>query len=183
MSKQWMVVTAALAALALGGAALVRYAPPAAVAVGSRAPDFQVVDLATNDTVSILEAYRGHVTLVNIWATWCAPCLQEMPSMEKVYQDLAPRGFRIAAVSIDDGGPDIVRAFGKDLGLTFDLLHDRSMLIQQAYQTTGVPESFLLDPSGMIIKRVIGWHDWSAHANRMLIERLLDEADAESAGG
>jgi peroxiredoxin len=98
-----------------------------------------------------------------------------MPAMEKLYQALAPNGFRIAAISIDEGPPEDVRAFGQDLGLSFDLLHDRSTKIQQIYQTTGVPESFLLNREGVIVKRVIGAHDWSSPVNRALIERLLED--------
>ena len=98
--------------------------------------------------------------------------------MQIAFEALGPQGFRIAAVSIDDGDAEAVRAFGEELGLTFDLLQDRSLLIQQTYQTTGVPESFLIDKHGVIVKRVIGWHDWSAPANRSLIERLLDQPDS-----
>jgi peroxiredoxin len=98
-----------------------------------------------------------------------------MPAMEQLYRTLAPRGFAIAAVSIDEGDPDDVRSFGRELKLTFDLLQDRSTRIQQTYQTTGVPESFLLDRSGVIVKRVIGAHDWNSPANRALVERLLAE--------
>jgi peroxiredoxin len=147
----------------------------APVQVGAKAPDFRAVDLGTGDSVSLREHYRGKVTLVNIWATWCVPCRVEMPAMERVYTQLAPRGFAIAAVSIDEGPPDDVRAFGQELKLTFDLLQDRSGRIQQSYQTTGVPESFLLDRRGVIVKRIIGAHDWNSPANRALVERLLDE--------
>jgi peroxiredoxin len=98
-----------------------------------------------------------------------------MPAMEKMYQALAPHGFKIAAVSIDEGAPDDVRAFGQELGLSFDLLQDRTSKVQQIYQTTGVPESFLLNREGVIVKRVIGAHDWDSPVNRALIERLLDE--------
>ena len=155
---------------------LARYGPDVQqVGVGARAPDFRAVDLATGDSVSLREHYRGAVTLVNIWATWCVPCRVEMPAMEKVYQSLAPRGFRIAAVSIDEGGPEDVQAFARELGLSFDILQDRSTKVQQIYQTTGGPESFLLNRQGVIVKRVIGAQDWGSAVNRALIERLLDE--------
>ncbi len=81
----------------------------------------------------------------------------------------------MAAVSIDETEPASVIAFGKEMGVTFDLLQDRSGLIQRTYQTTGVPESFLLDRDGIIVKRIIGAHDWSSKVNRELIERLLDQ--------
>jgi cytochrome c biogenesis protein CcmG/thiol:disulfide interchange protein DsbE len=176
MSKQWMVVAIVGAGLLAGAVALAKYGPDVQrVEVGARAPDFRAVDLATGDSVSLREHYRGAVTLVNVWATWCVPCRVEMPAMEKLYQSLAPRGFRIAAVSIDEGSPEDVQAFGRELGLSFDILQDRSTKVQQIYQTTGVPESFLLNREGIIVKRVIGAQDWSSPVNRALIERLLDE--------
>ena len=176
MSKQWMVVAIVGAGFLAGAVALAKYGPDVQrVEVGARAPDFRAVNLATGDSVSLREGYRGAVTLVNIWATWCVPCRVEMPAMEKVYQALAPRGFKIAAVSIDEGSPEDVQAFGRELGLSFDILQDRSTKVQQIYQTTGVPESFLLNREGVIVKRVIGAQDWSSPVNRALIERLLDE--------
>jgi peroxiredoxin len=176
MSKQWLVVGIVVAGLLTGAVALARFGPDVKqVEVGARAPDFRAVDLATGDSVSLREHYRGAVTLVNIWATWCVPCRVEMPAMEKVYQSLAPRGFRIAAVSIDEGSPEDVQAFARELGLSFDILQDRSTKVQQIYQTTGVPESFLLNRQGVIVKRVIGAQDWGSAVNHALIERLLDE--------
>jgi cytochrome c biogenesis protein CcmG/thiol:disulfide interchange protein DsbE len=162
--------------LGIGAAALTRFgAAVDRVSVGKRAPDFRAIDLASGDTVSLQGRYRGYVTLLNIWATWCAPCRVEMPGMERVYQALAPEGFRIAAVSIDEGNPEDVRDFGRELGLSFDLLHDRATRVTQVYQTTGVPESFLLDRNGIIVKRIIGPHDWNSPVNRALIERLLEQ--------
>lgn len=176
MSKQWIVVVAVVAGLVAGAVALVRFGPEVdRVEVGAQAPDFRAIDLATGDSVSFREHYKGSVTLVNVWATWCLPCRVEMPAMERVYQELAPRGFKIAAVSVDEGSPEEVRAFGKEYDLSFDLLQDRSTAVQQIYQTTGVPESFLINKDGVIVKRIIGAHDWSSPVNRALVERLLDE--------
>jgi cytochrome c biogenesis protein CcmG, thiol:disulfide interchange protein DsbE len=176
MSKQWTLVLVVVAGLLLGAAALTRLGGDVAqVGVGADAPEFRLPDLATGDTVSLRERYAGKVTLVNIWATWCVPCRAEMPSMEQLYTGLAPRGFAIAAISIDEGSPEDVRAFAEELKLTFDILHDRSTQVQQVYQTTGVPESFLLNRDGVIVKRVIGAHDWNSPANRSLVERLLAE--------
>jgi thiol-disulfide isomerase/thioredoxin len=176
MSKQWILVAAIVGSLVVGATVLTRFGSAVErVEVGARAPDFRAIDLATGDSVSLHERYRGAVTLVNVWATWCVPCRVEMPAMEKLYQSLAPNGFRIAAVSIDEGDPDDVRAFGRELGLSFDLLQDRSTKVQQIYQTTGVPESFLLNRDGIVVKRLIGAHDWNSPVNRALIERLLDE--------
>ncbi|MEO8139566.1 MAG: TlpA disulfide reductase family protein [Gemmatimonadota bacterium] len=170
---------AVLAGLLIGGTALVYFGPEVQpVAVGKEAPDYKAMDLGTGDSVGIRSHYRGHVTLVNIWATWCVPCRVEMPAMQQLFDSLSGRGFRIAAVSIDQEGPGVVREFAGELKLSFDILHDQSGNIQQAYQTTGVPESFLLDSSGVIMKRVIGAHDWASAADRALIRRLLGDTGA-----
>lgn len=176
MSKQWLFVGVVVAGLATGAFALSRLGSDIQrVEVGAEAPDFRVINLATGDSVSLREHYEGSVTLINIWATWCIPCRVEMPAMERVYRDLAPRGFKIAAISIDEGSPEDVSAFVQDLKLTFDVLQDRSTGIQQVYQTTGVPESFLVNRQGVIVKRIIGAHDWASPVNRALVERLLNE--------
>ncbi len=173
-ARQWLVVVLVLAGLGIGVWALTHVGRETArVEVGARAPDIQVADLATGDTVDLRDHYKGQVTLLNIWATWCVPCRQEMPSMQKAYARLKDQGFAIAAVSIDEGSPEDVQAFAREFGLTFDILQDRSGRISTLYQTTGVPESFLLDKDGVIIKRVIGAHDWSSPANISLVERLL----------
>ena len=98
--------------------------------------------------------------------------------MQKLYDSLAGRGFRIAAISIDEGNSEDVVAFAQKFGLSFDILHDRDGTIQQLYQTTGVPESFLLDRRGILVKRVIGAHDWASPANRSAVERLLAQPES-----
>jgi peroxiredoxin len=151
-------------------------APDGTVEIDREAPNFQVVDLATGDSVS-LDDYRGSVTLVNIWATWCVPCREEMPSMQRLFDSVGTRGFRIAAISIDEGSSEDVVAFARELDLSFDILHDRSGSVERLYQTTGVPESFLLDRRGKLVKRVIGAHDWSSPANLATVERLLQQPE------
>ena len=173
MNKQWMLVALILGGLSIGGFVLTRTDSGGVVGVDTVAPDFKVLDLARGDTISLRDRYKGQVTLVNIWATWCAPCREEMPSMQALYKDYQARGFKIAAVSIDDGSSDKVRAFAHELGLTFDILQDPSGAIQGKYQTTGVPESFLLDRDGKIVRRLIGSHDWNSAINRDIIDRLL----------
>ena len=173
-SSQWKLVAIVVGGLVLGAIALVKFAPvPQGVEVGKRAPDFRALDIATGDTISFKEKYGGQVTLVNIWATWCPPCREEMPAMQKLYEALKDKGFRIAAVSIDEGSIKDVTAFTSSLGLTFDILHDKSGKIETIYQTTGYPESFLIDKNGIIVRKQIGEYPWSSPANQRIVAELL----------
>jgi thiol-disulfide isomerase/thioredoxin len=178
MSKQWGMVLAIVAGLVLGAAALVRFGPKVeGVEIGKRAPDYRMVRLGTDDSVSIHQEAKGQVTLVNIWATWCIPCRAEMPAIEKLYQTLGPRGLRVLAISIDEGDPRDVQQFVQELKLTFPILHDKTGDIQRVYQTTGVPESFLLDRNGIIVKKVIGEHPWGSVSNQRIVAELLGGGD------
>jgi cytochrome c biogenesis protein CcmG, thiol:disulfide interchange protein DsbE len=182
--RQWQIVIGVVLALGLGLWAATRFLGDEIfpVTVGSRAPDFAAATLdATPQPRTLARDYKGKVVLVNIWATWCAPCRHEMPSMQALYEDFAPRGFEIVAVSVDDAGAEQkVRDFAKEFGLTFDILHDPSGSIQQVYQTTGVPENFLIAADGTIRKKAYA-QDWNSETNRALIAQLLDEAGAPPA--
>lgn len=156
-----------LLAVTLGGCV-------APVEVGSMAPEFTATNVASNAPMTFPEAYAGEVTLVNIWATWCEPCKEEIPALQKLYETMGPRGLRIAAVSIDEADAQVVREFMAGFGVTFDVLHDQAGTIQQIYRTTGVPESFLVGRDGRIMRIVYGDHPWASDANRRIIEQLLD---------
>ena len=145
----------------------------AAIELLSAEKEDTVLDVATGDTISFKEKYGGQVTLVNIWATWCPPCREEMPAMQKLYDALKDKGFRIAAVSIDEGSVKDVTAFTQRLGLTFDILHDKSGKIETIYQTTGYPERFLVDKNGIIVRKQIGEHPWGSPANQRIVAELL----------
>ncbi len=149
------------------------------VSVGSEAPDFEALDLATGDTLG-LEAYRREVVLLNIWATWCVPCEVEMPSIQRLHDELGPLGLKVMAVSVDQGSSDDVREWIDERGLTFQVLHDQSGRIQQTYQTTGVPETFVIDRYGVIVKKLIGAAEWDHPVQQALIRRLLGGEDDEA---
>ncbi|HET9066412.1 MAG TPA: TlpA disulfide reductase family protein [Gemmatimonadales bacterium] len=143
------------------------------VRVGDIAPDARVLDLATGDTISLTARYGGGVTLVNIWATWCLPCKEEIPALDSLYRALGPQGLRIAAVSIDTRKSSEVRDWIAPFGVGFDVLQDPSGEIQRIYRTTGVPESFLIDKRGRIMRIVYAAAPWASVANRRIIEALL----------
>lgn len=153
---------------------------------GVRAPDFEIANL-DGELVS-LKDHRGKVVLVNIWATWCPPCREEMPSMERLYTAFDGEDFEILAVSVDapvgEIGPDgreggNVAEFAAEMELTFPILHDQTGMLQYTYQTTGLPESFLLDKDGVIYKRIAGGTAWDAVPHQESIRRLLAEGVPE----
>jgi peroxiredoxin len=92
-----------------------------------------------------LSDYRGKVVFLNIWATWCPPCREEMPSMESLYQRLKGRDFEMLAVSIDREGEKVVRPFAAKYGLTFPALLDPDSKTSRLCGLTGIPESFIID--------------------------------------
>ena len=126
---------------------------------GMPAPNFTFPDLK-GKMVSLAD-YKGKVVLLNIWATWCPPCVEEMPSMEKLHQELKDEGFAILAVSIDATGTEVVLPFMKEHKLSFTALTDTKGDIGSLYQTTGVPESFIIKGDGIIVEKVIGPTDWA----------------------
>jgi peroxiredoxin len=126
---------------------------------GVPAPNFTLPDL--DGKMISLTDYKGKVVLLNIWATWCPPCVEEMPSMEKLHQELKDEGFEILAVSIDVSGAIAVLPFMKKHKLSFPALTDSKGDIKSLYQTTGVPESFIIDKEGVIVEKIIGPRDWA----------------------
>jgi cytochrome c biogenesis protein CcmG, thiol:disulfide interchange protein DsbE len=156
-----------------------RYQP---VGPGARAPNFEAVTL--DGTPVTLRDYSGNVVLLNIWATWCPPCVREMPSMQRLYDQFAGEPFEIVAVSVDaatgkvdaSGNPGgDIGAFAASLSLTFPILHDPDGTIQRIYRTTGVPESFVIGKDGVIYRKVAGATDWDHEGYVSFIRRLLDE--------
>jgi len=127
---------------------------------GVRAPNFSLPDLEGKN-VSLTD-YKGKVVLLNIWATWCDPCVAEMPSMEKLYQELKHEDFELLAVSLDESGAEVVKPFLEKHKLGFPVLLDTKGEIKNLYEATGIPESFIIDKDGMIVEKIIGPRDWAA---------------------
>ena len=126
---------------------------------GVPAPSFTLPGL-DGKMVSLAD-YKGKVVLLNIWATWCPPCVEEMPSMEKLHQELKGETLEILAVSIDVSGANTVIPFMKKHKLSFPALTDTNGAIKNLYKTTGVPESFIIDKDGVIVEKIIGPRDWA----------------------
>ena len=140
--------------------------------VGHPAPDLTLPAL-TGEAVR-LSAFRGQkAVLINFWATWCAPCRLEMPTMEKAYQRYKNKGLEILAVSVDAGPKNLVKNFMEELGLTFPALLDPDMKVFQLYRLFAIPASFLIDKQGIIRFKELGYRDWTDKESTKMLEQLL----------
>jgi peroxiredoxin len=181
-SRKWIPFV--VAAMGVGGVTLFAWVSRDSlrpVEIGEPAPDFLAFDMSGQEVS--LEDYRGKVVLLNLWATWCTPCKEEMPSIQRLYGEVNDEDFLVLAVSIDRAPADDDRtnplggkltAFADSLGLTFPVLHDPSAEISTTYRTTGVPESFVLDREGVIMRKITGPMAWDAPQNVEFIRRLLN---------
>ena len=123
-----------------------------------------------------LEDFRGKVVLINFWATWCAPCIEEMPSLARLANALQGQDFVVLAISIDRGGAAVTRPFLDKLGAgTLATYVDVSGRAPAAFKTPGLPTSILIDREGRLLGKLLGAADWSGEAARSLIQGFLDQ--------
>ena len=174
-----LVVTAAFA-VGIAALVLLRGASAPFAQLGSPAPDFE---LATTDGGSTtLAAQRGKVVFVNFWATWCPPCRDEAPSLERLYRELRDEGFEVLAVSVDaPASREEVEAFEREFELSFPVLLDPGKRAHDAFGVTGVPETYLIDRGGRLQERYIGPRDWDDPRFARAVRRLLAAPDAGAA--
>ena len=162
-----------VAVLAAGALAWFAPADSGGTEIGDTIPEYSAPNLE-GEEVSF-EDVRGQVVLVSVWATWCGPCRVEMPSIQALYDSYKDEGFTVLAISIDTD-PQYkrkVEEFRDQYDLTFPILLDPANEITRTLQTIGVPENFVIDKQGRIVKRVIGASHWNTEANRSLVEELL----------
>lgn len=145
----------AVAVLALVALACGRGDSPSVVAVGKPAPPYTATSL-NGDTVS-LGALRGKVVLLNIWATWCAPCREEIPYLQTLFARHEKDGFEIVGVSVDArGSATTVESFRKDFGMTYPIWLDPDERVQTLFLALGVPASYLIDRDGILRWKHLG---------------------------
>jgi peroxiredoxin len=161
------------AAVLVGGLALVLFGEvaPDPLVRGSAAPDFQAVRLDGRQPVGLAD-YSGQVVLLNFWATWCKPCEDEMPAMQRLYQELHPLGFELLAVSVDQDASEVA-GFRDRLELDFPILLDPGEEVSRLYQTAGYPESLLIDRDRVVVERYVGPREWDDRAYVERIRKLL----------
>jgi peroxiredoxin len=132
------------------------------------------INLAAPDGKKIaLKDFRGKIVLLNFWASWCVPCREEMPAMEKLYQEFKDKNFVILAVAVKDRKQDAID-FVNELKLTYPIALDPDAKVGQEYGAWGLPVTYLIGPKGEALARGWGPADWYGPAARKLIKDLLD---------
>ncbi|MFQ5432686.1 MAG: TlpA disulfide reductase family protein [Nitrospinota bacterium] len=146
---------------------------PASPMRGKPVPSFALPDL--NGKIVTMDQHRGKIVFINIWATWCAPCREEMPSMEALYNKLKGDKFAMLAISIDEDGLKSVGPFVEEYGLTFPILLDPSSKTSKKFKTTGVPETFIVNKDGIIIYHSLGPENWERPEFYETITKLIND--------
>jgi len=137
-------------------------------------PAPEIVVTGMNGSPLKLSDLKGKVVLLNFWATWCPPCREEIPSMIKLNKAMAGKPFQMVAVSIDEGGKPAIESFFKTDGFSeLPVYIDTDNKAANAYGITGVPETFIIDKNGIIVKKVIGPLGWDSPDVQSFLEDLL----------
>ena len=139
---------------------------------GAPTPDFSIPTLE-GKKIS-LKDLRGKTVFLNFWATWCVPCREEMPAMEKLYQEYKDNNFVVLAVNVKDRKQEAL-TFIKELKLTYPVALDPEAEVAQLYGAWGLPTTYLIGPKGEGLARGWGPAEWYSPASRKLFKELLEE--------
>lgn len=169
--KKFLVLFCCIAALAVGCSKDKAGVPVKSPSEKSQAPEINIVSL-DNQQLS-LASLKGKVVLLNFWATWCPPCREEIPSMMKLNTFMVGKPFQMVCVSVDEGGKDAVETYFKNSGFSLPAYTDPSGRVAKIYGITGVPETFVIDKNGIIVKKVIGGLDWNSPEVIAFLEGLM----------
>ena len=124
-----------------------------------------------------LADHRDKLVVLNFWATWCQPCVLEMPSLEALWQRYRARGLLVVGVSVDRGSPrSLLEPYVRNLKLTFPILLDPDSKTSNGWRVTALPATFIVRPGGDVTGMAVGAREWNSAAMQALIERLLPGA-------
>lgn len=139
---------------------------------GDAAPDFSLVD--RQGKTWTLSELKGQVVFINFWATWCPPCLKELPSMQNLYTRIPKEKFKMLAI-LNKDKPALADFVANQKGLTFPILDDEQNVVSTKYFLTGLPETFIVDKQGIIREKVIGGAQWDTPGAVQMIMNYINQ--------
>lgn len=142
-------------------------------------PDFSLPDL--DRRMVRLRDFQGKIVFLNFWATWCPPCRQEMPSMERLYQDFKDKGLVMLAVNIRES-PEKVRSFMQDFRLSFTALLDSKGKVSELYGVFAIPTTYIIGGRGEVIGRAIGMRNWASEEAKSQFRDVIENSDIVKSG-
>jgi peroxiredoxin len=140
--------------------------------VGWEAPDFTLVD--RQGKTWTLSELKGQVVFVNFWATWCPPCREEMPSMQRLYTMLPKDKFKMLAI-LNKDEPALADKFAAQFGITMPILDDQANKVGPTYGLTGLPETFIVDKEGILREKFIGPVQWDTIAIQQMLAKYINQ--------
>jgi peroxiredoxin len=144
---------------------------------GQRGPAFSLAKLEGGHAA--LADWGDRVVVLNFWATWCQPCIDEMPTLEALWRGYRERGVVVVGINVDRGASrSTIEAYARRLGLTFPILLDPEMETANAWRVSALPATFVIRPGGDAAGYALGARDWDSPAMRSLVETLLPAAPA-----
>jgi peroxiredoxin len=141
------------------------------IAGGERAPEFNLKTLG-GGSVDLAD-FRGKVVMVHFWATWCPPCVEEIPTLDKLFHNLTGKDFALLAVSEDDDGAAVASFLQKNK-LSLPVLMDAGSEVARQYGTYKLPETYIVDRQGVVQYKAIGPRDWTDPANIQILQKLIE---------
>ena len=142
---------------------------------GSQAPDFELKN-SEGETVRLSD-YRGNLVFLNFWATWCPPCIEELPAMMEMNRTFEGRRFEMLGISVDTRWDD-VNGYLDEHGFELSTVLDPGQNTKQAYKVTGFPETFLIDGDGTVLKKYIGAWPWATPKMIAEVEGFLEMVES-----
>jgi peroxiredoxin len=164
--------------LILGGAAFLalRLRQPHPVAIGERAPDFALPTLSQGS--KSLSDFRRQVVVLNFWATWCPPCVEETPGLEQFAETMRAQGVTVIGVSVDEDG-GALETFAAQQRLSFPILRDPHRSVANRYGTFQFPETYIIDQDGKVAEKLIGAVDWQDPRISAFVQELAGRAGGQ----
>jgi peroxiredoxin len=135
------------------------------------APNF-ILETVTGEKIS-LKDFKGKAVLLNFWATWCQPCKKELPSMQRIYEELSSEGVEVVAISIDRNKKERVKQYIKNHNLTFPILLDPGQKVRKDYFILGLPTSYLIGIDGKLKGFISGAREWDSNASKEMFSTLM----------